>query len=120
MNDPMLDASEKRKSFTLDNGVTVVASSEQSPYGFWRLFWSKGPTPDVFKKSQYTSFGEAHKSLTAWCNENKAKIVTIDTGRKTMFEQGRGFEDVYAPPEIKFKNVKTKKVEETISLDTRT
>jgi hypothetical protein len=96
----------------------VIASSEKSPYGFWRLFWPKGATPTTFRTQQFTSFAEAHKGLKAWCNDNKIKIVLIDTGRKTAFEEGRTFEDVYNPPELKTKQ-KVKKVEETLSFDTR-
>lgn len=113
--DPMINQAEKRRSFELDNGLKITASCENNPFGFWKLIWPKGATPSVIS-GQFTSFNEAHKALVGYCNENNLKVVIISDNRKTKLEEGRRFEDIYNPPELKTKE-RVKKVEVTIPLD---
>ena len=115
--DPVINQAEKRRSFELDNGLKVFASCENSPHGFWKIIWEKGPTPHEIS-GQFTSFNEAHKALAGYCNGNKLKIVLIQDNHKTKYEEGRRFEDRYNPPELKTKpQFKTKTVEVTVPLD---
>jgi hypothetical protein len=115
--DPIVNASEKRRSFELDNGLKVTASCENDPYGFWRFIWEKGSPPKEIA-GQYTTFTEAHKALQGYCNGHKLKIVLVQDNTKTKLEEGRRFEDRYDPPELKTKpQFKTKTVEVTVPLD---
>lgn len=111
--DSITDTSEKRRKFELDNGSIIIASSENDPYGFWHLHYESGQTPESLKGS-FTSFMEAHKAVTAYCNTEGKKIIVVSNNRVTSYEQGTAFADRYNPPEIKFK-----KVRNTVPLETK-
>jgi hypothetical protein len=112
--DQITDTSEKRRKFELDNGSILIASCINDPYGFWRLHWEKGDTPSALLSGSFTSFAEAQKAVTRYCNEENRKVVVLTTNRKTSYETGMAFADRYNPPELKLKKVNTK-----VPLDTR-
>jgi hypothetical protein len=115
--DPLIEQSEKKRHFELDNGNKIIATCENDPYGFWSLYYEKGQNPPEFK-GRYTSFNEAHKAAKDYCASNGREIIVVQTNRRTVFEQGKRFEDRYDPPKLETKQVgKHKTVETIVSLE---
>lgn len=115
--DPLIEQSEKKRHFELDNGNKIIASCENDPYGFWSLHYEQGTTPSELK-GRYTSFAEAQRAVKDYCNSTDRQIILTSNNRRTVFEQGKRFEDRYDPPELKTKQVgKTKTVETIVSLE---
>lgn len=95
------DPSEKNRVFELDNGV-VINARQTDPFGFWKLSYQKGATPEALK-GQYTTFEYAKVAVKDYCNANNHKLVMVKGQEKKNFEEGASEKDIYNPPKPRFK-----------------
>jgi hypothetical protein len=105
-----VDPSEKTRIIELDNGV-VIKATQEDPYGFWKLRYTKGATPDVLSGS-FTTFEAAKNEIKNYCNSAGYKMVQVKRGGEPALEPGATKKDIYDPPKPRFK-----KQHDSISLE---
>lgn len=83
----------KQKVVYLSDGNSAHIRCED-PYGFWRIFYVNGRTPEAIKSQRFTSAGRAEQALSAYLE--KEKYNTVISPEPVVI------------PQVKYKNVKTK------------
>lgn len=65
------DMANQRVVTLEDKEKTRIQLERYDPYGFVRMIWKNGKTPEHFKDANFTSFEEARKALDAYLNGTK-------------------------------------------------